>query len=299
MRYSYDLTLLRNGLHDPTTRVVTSIHRGSPAACVERATLTPFGPGSIRIHIDHEGRLSSTAWGTGADWLQSRVNRLTGRHSIADGHADFTPRHPAVEQALRQLGFLSLPASDSPYHELLPAILGQRITAAQALQQWSALCRTYGEPAPGPLGLYLPPTPQRLSAITSWEFHRLGIEEQRARTLHTAARYASYINRTRDLEGLPARDALMRLPGVGVWTAAVTIGVSHGDPDALPVGDFHVKNTVAWALTGRARGTDEEMVATLAVYTGQRWRVVRMLERCGFTAPRFAPRRRLLDIARL
>jgi hypothetical protein len=65
------------------------------------------------------------------------------------------------------------------------------------------------------------------------------------------------------------------------------------------VGDFHVKNTVAWALTGRARGTDEEMVATLAVYTGQRWRVVRMLERCGFTAPRFAPRRRLLDIARL
>ncbi|NBO84015.1 MAG: hypothetical protein EBV14_01470 [Actinobacteria bacterium] len=218
VRYSYDLTLLRNGLHDPTTRVVTSIHRGSPAACVERATLTPFGPGSIRIHIDHEGRLSSTAWGTGADWLQSRVNRLT---------------------------FLLLPASDSPYHELLPAILGQRITAAQALQQWSALCRTYGEPAPGPLGLYLPPTPQRLSAITSWEFHRLGIEEQRARTLHTAARYASYVDRTRDLEGLPARDALMRLPGIGVWTAAVTIGVSHGDPDALPVGDFHVKNTVS------------------------------------------------------
>ncbi|MFM8014903.1 MAG: DNA-3-methyladenine glycosylase 2 family protein, partial [Actinomycetota bacterium] len=90
-----------------------------------------------------------------------------------------------------------------------------------------------------------------------------------------------------------------RLPGIGVWTAAVTVGVSHGDPDALPVGDFHVKNTVAWALTGIARGTDEEMLATLAPSAGQRWRVVRMLEKSGCGAPRRGPKRRLLDVAHL
>jgi 3-methyladenine DNA glycosylase/8-oxoguanine DNA glycosylase len=222
--------------------------------------------------------------------------RLPGDHP---NPATFTGRHKAVDSAVRRLGALHLPCSATPYHEVLPAILGQRITAAQALAQWARLCERYGEIAPGPLGLRLPPTPERLLAVPSWEFHRLGIEEQRARTLRVAARHAAYIDRTRDLSGAEARRALTALPGIGEWTAAVTVGVSHGDPDALPVGDFHVKNTVAWALTGRARGTDDEMLMTLVPYAGQRWRVVRMLEKTGCGAPKFGPKRRLLDIAAL
>ncbi|NCV97435.1 MAG: DNA-3-methyladenine glycosylase 2 family protein, partial [Acidimicrobiia bacterium] len=155
------------------------------------------------------------------------------------GHGDSPPTmtattHPALQRALRDVGHLHLPRTESPYHELLPAILGQRITAAQALAQWAALCRCFGEPAPGNLDLHLPPSPGRLRAISSWEFHRLGIEQQRARTLQTAARYAAHIERTRDLTGEEARASLMKLPGIGVWTAAVAVGVSHGDPDALP-----------------------------------------------------------------
>ncbi|MFZ9867062.1 MAG: DNA-3-methyladenine glycosylase 2 family protein, partial [Ilumatobacteraceae bacterium] len=69
--------------------------------------------------------------------------------------------------------------------------------------------------------------------------------------------------------------------------------------DALPVGDFHVKNTVAWALTGAPRGSDEQMLITLAPYTGYRWQVVRLLEKHGVGAPKFAPKRRILDISRL
>jgi len=60
-----------------------------------------------------------------------------------------------------------------------------------------------------------------------------------------------------------------------------------------------VKNTVAWALTGRARGTDEEMIATLEPYRPHRWAVVRMLEKSGISAPKFAPRRPLLPIERM
>jgi 3-methyladenine DNA glycosylase/8-oxoguanine DNA glycosylase len=103
----------------------------------------------------------------------------------------------------------------------------------------------------------------------------------------------------RDLLGADARAHLMQLPGIGVWTSAVAIAVSHGDQDALPIGDFHVKNTVAWALTGQARGSDEDMLVTLEQYGGQRWQVVRLLELSGNGAPRFGPKRRILDIARL
>lgn len=284
---------MRNGAFDPTTRVVAN-HGGNH--CIERATLTPDGPGTISIHIRHDGQCTTEAWGPGGAWLLARADRLTAR---ATASRLVTPHHRAVEHAQHHLGMLHLPASDTPYHDLLPAILGQRITAAQASTQWRTLCTRFGEPAPGPLNLRLPPRPEQILRIASWEFHRLGIEAQRATALRTAARHARYVDRARDLLGADARAHLMQLPGIGVWTSAVAIAVSHGDQDALPIGDFHVKNTVAWALTGQARGSDEDMLVTLEQYGGQRWQVVRLLELSGNGAPRFGPKRRILDIARL
>ena len=49
-------------------------------------------------------------------------------------------------------------------------------------------------------------------------------------------------------------------------------------------------------LTGRARGTDEEMLRLLAPWAGQRQRVVRLIELSGVGAPRFGPRFAPLDI---
>lgn len=303
-RDTYDVVLLRNGMHDPTTRVVQlapqhpSDENKAPRIItrVDRATLTPDGPGTVTIAYFSDGTHVTESWGPGGHWLEQRSLRMLARST------DFVPvqpAHPAVSRALRNVGQLHLPASDTPYHEALPAVLGQRITALQAASQWSRLCRRYGQPAPGPLGLWLPPTAARLLSIPTWEFHRLGIEEQRARTLRNIARHLRFVESTRELDGPAAREAMAKLPGVGVWTAAVAIGASHGDADALPIGDFHVKNTVAWALRGVPRGDDAEMVQLLEPYAGQRWQVVRLLELDGQGAPSFGPRRRLLDIARL
>ena len=50
---------------------------------------------------------------------------------------------------------------------------------------------------------------------------------------------------------------LGRLRGIGEWTIGSVLGPAMGDPDAVAVGDYHLKNTVAWALAGEARATDE------------------------------------------
>lgn len=294
--HTYDLALLRNGVNDPTTRVTLGATIGSQNAHIERATITPDGPGTISIHVHPDGEHEVRTWGEGGAWLAARHLRLSARATIS---ANVHSHHPVVSAALRAVGTLHLPATDTPYHELLPAVLGQRITAAQAYTQWASLCRRYGDPAPGPLSLHLPPTPERLLSIPSWEFHRLGIERQRASALIGVARNARFVQRTVDLSGEDARRALMQLPGIGIWTSAVAVGVSHGDTDALPVGDFHIRNTVAWAMTGSPRGTDDEMLTTLAPYAGYRWLVVRLLEKHGISAPKFAPKRRVLDISRL
>src|SRR4029453_406544 len=46
-----------------------------------------------------------------------------------------------------------------------------------------------------------------------------------------------------------------------------------GDPDAVPVGDFHLPHLVAGALAGEPRGTDERMLEPLAPFAGHRRRV--------------------------
>jgi hypothetical protein len=52
---------------------------------------------------------------------------------------------------------------------------------------------------------------------------------------------------------------------------------------------------VVHLFTGRARGTDEEMLALLAPWAGQRQRVMRLIEAVGLGAPRFGPRFTPLD----
>jgi hypothetical protein len=71
-----------------------------------------------------------------------------------------------------------------------------------------------------------------------------------------------------------------------------------GDPDAVAVGDFHLKNLVSFNLAGEARGTDERMLELLTPYKGQRGRVVRLLQLDGRPPPAFGPRQRILPMAR-
>jgi 3-methyladenine DNA glycosylase/8-oxoguanine DNA glycosylase len=86
---------------------------------------------------------------------------------------------------------------------------------------------------------------------------------------------------------------LQLIPGIGIWTAAETTQRVLGDPDSVSVNDYHVHNQVVFAFTGRARGTDEEMLELLEPWAGQRQRIVRLIELAGIGAPRFGPRQSL------
>lgn len=278
------LSVYRYGSGDPTT-VITP---GQFA----RATLTPDGPGTIQLDW-RGGALQAEAWGPGADWLLHRVPALTG--ALDSGHR-FDGAHEAVMRAQRHHPDVRFGASGVLYHELLPVILGQRITAGEAVRQWRRLVRRLGAPAPGPLGLWLPPLPERLAGHPAWSLHPLGIEARRAEALRTVALHSRHLARWSDAAD-PATE-LLRLPGIGPWTVGSVLAVSHGDPDAVAVGDFHLKHMVTHVLTGRSRGTDEEMMALLEPYRGQRGRVVRLLLLDGHRAPSFGPRQRVLPMHR-
>jgi len=281
--------MLRNGRHDPTTKLDSDT--------LWRATLTPHGAGTICIKSWSTSSPEISSYGPGGLWLAERALDHLG---YSDQQPTLAPVHASVARAQRRFAMLALPRTHSPYHELLPAILGQRVTAIEAFSQWRQLCLNYGVRAPGPHDdLFLPPDPEVLSRQPYFVLHRLGIEKRRADALTRIASHAGrliadidFANATLD----SLTNQLIRFPGIGVWTAATAGGIAFGDPDALLVGDYHVKNTVSFALAGKPRGTDDEMIALMQPYRGQRARVVKWLELDGWLAPKFGPRQRISSI---
>ena len=85
------------------------------------------------------------------------------------------------------------------------------------------------------------------------------------------------------------------LRGIGAWTAAEVVQRSHGAPDVVSVGDYHLPNAVGFVLTGRPRTDDAGMLALLEPYRPHRQRVVRLVEASGIAAPRYGPRMALRD----
>ncbi|MGB8860090.1 MAG: hypothetical protein WCC60_12575 [Ilumatobacteraceae bacterium] len=281
------LSAYRFGAGDPTTRLT--------GGEFWRATFTPQGPGTL--HLDwRDGTLRSATWGPGAAWLEAQVPALTGAHD--QGHV-FLTGHPQVLAAQRDHPHVRFGASGTLFHELLPVILGQRITAGEATRQWHRLVYRLGGVAPGPnAGLRLPPAPGDLATRPAWWFHPLGIEAKRAEALRQVARHADKLHAWANLSPAAAAGKLRLLPGIGQWTVGSVLATAMGDPDALAVGDYHLKNVVVHALTGRPRGSDDEMLQLLAPYAGQRGRAARLLLLAGHRPPKFGPRQRVLPMSR-
>lgn len=271
-----------------------------------RATRTPEGPVTVRLHVDRStATLQADTWGPGGAWFLDSLPQQVGLH---DDHEPLevllqrVPRTPADEllrQVHRQLPGMRLARTGVVAEHLVPVVLEQRVTTREARKSWSALVRRFGAPAPGPasdaLRLRLPPDLGRLAETPYWVFHRMGVERSRAETVRRVAADAARLDATADGPLDAAHAAMTRLRGVGPWSAAEVALAAMGDPDAVSVGDFHLKNYVACALAGEPRGTDDRMLELLEPYRGQRGRVTKLIVRSGLAPPKFGPKQRVHD----
>jgi 3-methyladenine DNA glycosylase/8-oxoguanine DNA glycosylase len=258
-----------------------------------RATRTPDGPVTLLLE-SRAGGLRARAWGAGASWALARLEGFVG---IDDDPAALVPRHRAVETAAARQRGLRVGRTCNVLEALVPAILEQKVIGEEARRAWNGIVRRYGEDAPGPPGMRLPPAPETLAALPYFAFHPFGVERRRADLIRAVARDAPRLERLVDGASAPGGDpahayaVLRALPGIGPWTAA-EVGIrAFGDPDAVSLGDFHLPSMVSWALAGEPHGTDERMLELLEPYRGQRGRVLRLLELSGAGGPpRRAPR---------
>jgi 3-methyladenine DNA glycosylase/8-oxoguanine DNA glycosylase len=259
------------------------------------AARTEDGPATLKVTRTREV-LEGEAWGDGAATLLYRLGAIAG---FEDDTMAFSTGHGLVSELHRRNPGLRFGAIGNVFANLVAAIVSQKVTGTEASRAMSGLTKHFSDPAPGPIaGLRLPPDPKRIAVSNYFDFHELHLERKRADTLIAAARHAARVDSLADRSPADAERFLLTLPGVGPWTVAETLVRSHGDPDQVSVGDYHIKNLVVHHLTGRSRGTDEEMLELLEEFRPHRGRVVRLLHKLGH-APKFGPRSTPRNITRM
>ena len=286
-------------------RLTLSVHRrggGDPAHRVDaegavwRTSLTPEGPGTLRITSRRAppGTLVlGQAWGAGAQWL---LDSLPAQLGSADDASGFVPDDLVVRDLASRYSELRVGRTGRVFEALVPAVLEQKVVGHEAHRAWRTLLRAFGQPAPGPApeGMRVCPSPQTWARVPSWEWHRAGVEGVRARTIMAAANVAGRLEHILDLESAEADRRLRSIPGIGPWTSAEIRQRAAGDPDAVSVGDYHLPSAVGWTLAGRVTD-DAGMLELLAPYAGHRYRVTRLIELGGSHPPRRGPRMSIRD----
>jgi 3-methyladenine DNA glycosylase/8-oxoguanine DNA glycosylase len=260
-----------------------------------RTFRTPGGPATLDVRVVSDRRFVASATGPGSEHALEHVDGLLGARDDLSG---FPSQHdPTVARAHRRRPGLRIIRTGNVEDILVATILAQRVTAREAGGAWTRIVTEWGSAGPGDTGLRLPPSFDQLSERPSYDFHRLGVERSRAERIVAVCRHLRDPSHPlRSDAGPDTAELLTKLPGIGPWTAAIVARTAAGDPDTVEVGDYHVKNHITYALTGEARGSDEQMLELLAPFAGHRGRVVRLLRSVVPRAPAFGPRQRVVPI---
>ncbi|MEM9073415.1 MAG: DNA-3-methyladenine glycosylase 2 family protein [Myxococcota bacterium] len=256
---------------------------------VWHATHTREGP--VTLRLSHDGsEVVARAWGAGAAWALDEVPRMVGLGEwtpMPEVHPTITElaaRHEGIRPSIA-IGLLDL---------LVRVILQQRVTFKDAASAKRKLVLKHGGPAPGgdevPDNLHIAPSAKTLHALRYFDYHPCGVERSRAEIIRRVSRRGASIERFRDLPAKEAKRRLRSFSGVGPWTAALVAGTGLADTDAVPTGDYHLPNTVAWVLAREERADDARMLELLEPFRPHRFRVLQLIEAEGLHAPRRGPR---------
>jgi 3-methyladenine DNA glycosylase/8-oxoguanine DNA glycosylase len=273
------LTYHTAGLRDPSMRLLRD----------EAWVATRLASGAATLHIvGQRQQFEAEAWGAGSD---EALHRAPGLIGAEDDPSGFAPADTVLRRLLKRFPGIRITRSGAVVEMLLRTVIGQKVTGKEAKASYRRLVTDVSEPAPGPGELLMPPDPAVLAGLGYPAFHPYGIERKRATTL---IRVAEHAGRLQEAAEMPLPDAYARIravPGVGPWTAGLVGMAALGDPDAVPVGDYNIPNSVAWLLAGEPRADDERMLELLEPYRGHRARVIQLVKTSGSRPPRFGPRR--------
>ena len=185
---------------------------------------------------------------------------ITTADDLAEGAAYLAARCPRMAEALARVGPLPLRRKPEGFAELLSAIVSQQVSVASARAIWGRL-----EGA----GMV---TPEAVAATDEAALRALGLSRQKARYAQALA--AAGI----DFAALPALAdeaviaELIRVPGIGRWTAEIYAMFSLGRADVVAANDLALQEAARLLYDLPAR-PNERALRAMAVDWAP-WRAV-------------------------
>jgi len=165
-------------------------------------------------------------------------------------------REPAIARALERVGYPEARIRERGYRTLLRTIVGQQVSVAAAASVWRKLEAEVGEA-------------MEPAALLERDFDALracGLSRQKQGYVRSLCELVA--GGELDLENLPADDEaaiaeLVRIKGIGRWSAEIYLLFAEGRPDIWPAGDLAVMAGLGKIL-GLEERPDEKATRVLA-----------------------------------
>jgi DNA-3-methyladenine glycosylase II len=160
-------------------------------------------------------------------------------------------KEPAIAAALARTGYPEPRIRDTGYRTLLRTIVGQQVSVAAAASMWRKLEAALGEDMPA----------EALLAAEFDELRACGLSRQKQGYARSLCELV--VSGELDLENLPADDEeaidqLVRIKGIGRWSAEIYLLFAEGRPDIWPAGDLAVQVGIGKILGLEERPSEKE-----------------------------------------
>ena len=167
---------------------------------------------------------------------------------------------PRIAAALAAAGYPEPRISEPGYQTLLRAIVGQQVSVKAAASMWAKLTALVGDP----------PDPEALIAASDETLRAAGLSRQKASYARSLAE--EVVSGRLDFARLPEDDEeavaeLVRVKGIGRWTAEVYLLFAEGRTDIWPAGDLAVQ-----IETGRIMGLEGKPTEKRVRELAEAWR---------------------------
>ena len=161
-------------------------------------------------------------------------------------------REKAFAAVVERHGVPEPRSSEPGAHTLLRTIVGQQVSVAAARSMWAKLQAAYGSP----------PDLQAILKATDEELRLAGISRQKAGYARSLADLV--LSGELDLGSLPEDDEeaiahLIKIKGIGRWSAEIYLLFAEGRPDVWPAGDLAVQIEIGRLLGLEDKPTEKQL----------------------------------------
>ena len=163
---------------------------------------------------------------------------------------------PLIAVAVGRVGYPEPRIRDRGYETLLRTIVGQQVSVAAAASIWAKLGAALGDLT----------SPEIVAAASDDDLRAAGLSRQKVNYARSLA--DEIISGRLDLANLPADDEdavaqLIRIKGIGRWSAEIYLLFAEGRPDIWPAGDLAVQIEVG-RIMGHAERPSEKLTREIA-----------------------------------